>query len=185
MLHKLSSYLYLIQTLPYDYEKSKSHHDVRIDCLSHKSRSPPHERKFFTRIKTLEEQIDATKIKLEGDERTLLVLSMTLPAQLWTVMEGITAKKAMEMLREEVRHQEDDKPIPMARHTSPTEEVGGCWHCHKKGHNKEDCWLLYPEKKKEKQKEKQTSGIQQDCGRLDPQRPGARPTQQDYRRQSL
>ena len=164
MLHKLPSYLYLIQTLPYDYEKSKSHHDVRIDCLSHKSRSLPHERKFFTRIKTL----DATKIKLEGDERTLLVLSMTLPAQLWTVMEGITAKKAMEMLREEVRHQEDDKPIPMARHTSPTERVGECWHCHKKGHNKEDCWLLYPEKKKERQKEKQTSG-----------------TQKDYRRQSL
>jgi hypothetical protein len=155
MLHKLPSYLYLIQTLPYDYEKSKSHHDVRTDCLSHKSRSPPYERKFFTRIKTLEKQIDATKIKLEGDKRTLLVLSMTLPAQyrslvqLWTVMEGITAKKAMEMLREEVRHQEDDKIMAMARHTSPTEKAGECWHCHKKGHNKEDCWLLYPEKKKE------------------------------------
>jgi hypothetical protein len=59
-------------------------------------------------------------------------------------------------------HQEDDKPIPMARHTLPTKEVGECWHCHKKGHNREDCWLLYPEKKKEKQKEKQTS--EQDVG---------------------
>jgi len=169
ILHKLPNYPYLIQTLPYDYEKSKSHHDVRIDCLSHKSRSPPHERKFFTRIKTLEEQIDATKIKLEGDKRTLLVLSMTLPAQyrslvqLWTVMEGITAKKAMEMLREEVRHQEDDKTMTMARHTSPTEKAGECWYCHKKGHNKEDCWLLYPEKK-ERQKEKQTSDTQQNVG---------------------
>jgi hypothetical protein len=67
ILHKLPSYLYLIQTLPYDYEKSKSHHDTRIDSLSHKSRSP-HERKFFTRIKILEERIDATKIKLEGDK---------------------------------------------------------------------------------------------------------------------
>jgi hypothetical protein len=49
MLHKLPNYLYLylIQTLPYDYEKSKNHHDVRIDCLSHKSRSPSYERKFF------------------------------------------------------------------------------------------------------------------------------------------
>ncbi|SRR6266498_2154807 len=36
---------------------------------------------YLTRIKTLEEQIDATKIKIEGDKRTLLVLSMTLPAQ--------------------------------------------------------------------------------------------------------
>ena len=138
MLHKLLSYLYLIQTLPYDYEKSKSYHDVRIDCLSHKSRSPPHERKFFTRIKTLEERIDATKIKLEGDERTLLVLFMTLLAQyrFGATVEGHERNK---VLREEVRHQEDDKPIPMARHTSPTEEVGECWHCHKKGHNKEDC----------------------------------------------
>src|SRR5260370_19766377 len=137
ILHKLLSYLYLIQTFPYDYEKSKSYYDVRIDCLSHKSRFPPHERKFFTRITTLEEQIDAKKIKLEGDKRTLLVLSMILPAQyrsmvqLWTVMEGITAKKAMEMLREEIRHQEDDKSMAMARHTSPTEKAGECWHCHK------------------------------------------------------
>ena len=65
---------------------------------------------YLTRIKTLEEQIDATKIKLEGDKRTLLVLFMTLPTQyrlmvqLWTVMEGITVKKAMEMFREKVRH---------------------------------------------------------------------------------
>jgi hypothetical protein len=80
MLHKLPNHLYLIQTLSYDYEKSKSHYDVRIDCLNYKSRSLSHERKFFTRIKTLEEQINATKIKLEGDKRTLLVLSMTLPA---------------------------------------------------------------------------------------------------------
>jgi hypothetical protein len=93
---------------------------------------------------------------------------MTLPAQyrslvqLWTVIKEITAKKAMKMLREEVRHQEDNKPIPITRHTSPTERVGKCWHCHKKGHNKEDCWLLYPEKKKEKQKEEQTS--EQDVG---------------------
>jgi hypothetical protein len=47
MLYKLLNYLYLIQTLPYDYEKLKSHHDIRIDCLSYKSRSPPYERKFF------------------------------------------------------------------------------------------------------------------------------------------
>jgi hypothetical protein len=36
---------------------------------------------YLTRIKILEEQIDATEIKLEGDKRTLLVLSITLPAQ--------------------------------------------------------------------------------------------------------
>jgi hypothetical protein len=48
MLHKLPSYyLYLIQTLPYDYEKLKSYYDIRIDCLNHKSRSPSYERKFF------------------------------------------------------------------------------------------------------------------------------------------
>ena len=64
---------------------------------------------FLTRIKTLEEQIDAIKVKLERDKRTLLVLSMALPAQyrsliqLWTAMEGMTVKKATEMLREEIR----------------------------------------------------------------------------------
>jgi hypothetical protein len=77
-------------------------------------------------------------------------------------MEGITAKKVMEMLRKKVRYQEDDKSILMARHTLPIKEVGECWHCYKKGHNKEDCWLLYLEKKKEKQKEKQIS--EQDVG---------------------
>jgi hypothetical protein len=47
ILHKLSNYLYLIQTLPYDYEKLKNHYDIRIDCLSYKSRFPLYERKFF------------------------------------------------------------------------------------------------------------------------------------------
>jgi len=45
----------------------------------------------------------------------------------------------MEMLRKEILYQKNDKPIPMTRHTSPTEEVGEYWHCHKKGHNREDC----------------------------------------------
>jgi hypothetical protein len=117
MLHKLPNYLYLIQTLPYDYEKLKSYYDIRID---HKSRSPFYKRNFFTRIKTLEERIDATKIKLEGDKRILLVLSMTLLAQyrslvqLWKVIEGIKCFRKM------------TKPIPMARHISPTKEVGEC-----------------------------------------------------------
>jgi hypothetical protein len=74
-------------------------------------------------------------------------------------MKGITAKKAIKILRKKIRHQEDNKNI--ARITSPTEKAGECWHCHKKGHNKENYWLLNPEKKKEKQKEKQTSGTQQ------------------------
>jgi hypothetical protein len=34
---------------------------------------------YLTRIKIFEEQIDITKIKLEGDKRILLVLSMILP----------------------------------------------------------------------------------------------------------
>jgi hypothetical protein len=35
---------------------------------------------YLTRIKILEEQIDVTEIKLEGDKRTLLVLFMILSA---------------------------------------------------------------------------------------------------------
>ncbi len=75
-------------------------------------------------------------------------------------MEGITAKKAVEILREEARHQDDQD---MARNTLPTDNGKECWHCHKKGHVKEDCWLLYPEKKKEKQETK-TYGAEQDRG---------------------
>ena len=34
-----------------------------------------------TRIKVLEEQIDATKVEMTGDKRTLLCLSMALPEE--------------------------------------------------------------------------------------------------------
>jgi hypothetical protein len=38
-------------------------------------------------------------------------------------MERITVKKVMEMLREEILYWEDNKPIPITRHTLPIEEV--------------------------------------------------------------
>jgi hypothetical protein len=63
-------------------------------------------------------------------------------------MKGITAKKIIKMLKK-IRYQEDNKN--MACNISSTEKKGECWHCHKKDYNKEDCWLLYPAKKKEKQ----------------------------------
>ena len=56
----------------------------------------------------------------------------------------------MEMLREEILYWEDNKPIPITRHTLPIEEVREYQHCYKKDYNREDCQLLYPEKKKEK-----------------------------------
>jgi hypothetical protein len=54
-------------------------------------------------------------------------------------MKGITAKKVMEMFREKIRYQKDNKSIAITRHILFTEKAGECWRCHKKSYNKEDC----------------------------------------------
>ena len=51
-------------------------------------------------------------------------------------MDEITAKKTIEMLREEVRRQKDNKNI--ARIIQPTEKGGECRHYHRKNHKIEN-----------------------------------------------
>ena len=59
---------------------------------------------YLTYIKVLEEKIDATKVTLDTDNRTILCLSMSLPQeyqyliQIWVVTPSITAEKARTML---------------------------------------------------------------------------------------
>jgi hypothetical protein len=64
---------------------------------------------FLARIKTLNEKIDATKIELNSDRRTLLVLMLGLgPAfetlvQIWATTPDLTADKAIRQLRAKER----------------------------------------------------------------------------------
>ena len=64
---------------------------------------------MLTHIKLLEERIDATKVTLDSDKRTILCLMMCLPEQyrslmqIWSVTKDMTAEKARAMLLEEDR----------------------------------------------------------------------------------
>ena len=61
---------------------------------------------YLTRIKILEEKIDATKVILDTNNRTILCLSMSLPQeyqyliQIWFITPLITAEKARQMVLE-------------------------------------------------------------------------------------
>ena len=68
---------------------------------------------YLTKIKTLEEKIDASKVILDANNRTILCLSMSLPqeyqylVQIWAVTPTITAEKARQMVLEASRqHQQ-------------------------------------------------------------------------------
>ena len=64
---------------------------------------------YLTHIKILEEKIDATKITLDADNRTILYLSISLPqeyqylVQIWAVTPSITAEKVRIMTLEASR----------------------------------------------------------------------------------
>ncbi|KAF6238752.1 hypothetical protein HO173_003259 [Letharia columbiana] len=61
---------------------------------------------YLTHIKVLEEKIDATKVTLDTNNRTILCLSISLPQeyqyliQIWAVTPSITAEKARQMVLE-------------------------------------------------------------------------------------
>jgi len=100
---------------------------------------------FLTRVKVLEERIDSTNVQMDNDKRTLLCLSMSLPAryrsliQIWSVTDGMTAEKAMEMvLEEDLRTAEEEGGgMEIALTGWGGKKVDGtCWHCGKKGHRR-------------------------------------------------
>lgn len=69
---------------------------------------------FLDKVKKLEEQIDATKVNLTGDKRTIICLMMALAhdrdyrslIQIWAAIPNLTGEKARAMLMEEYRQQE-------------------------------------------------------------------------------
>lgn len=64
---------------------------------------------YLTRVKVLEKKIDATKVVLDSNNRTILCLSMSLPQeyqyliQIWAVTPSITAEKARQIVLEASR----------------------------------------------------------------------------------
>ena len=82
---------------------------------------------YLNRIKILEEKIDASKVILDANNRTILCLSMSLPqeyqylVQIWAVTPGITAEKAREMVLEasrqhqQARHDTNDPGVRASR----------------------------------------------------------------------
>ena len=64
---------------------------------------------YLTHIKVLEERIDASKVVMNEDNRTILCLSMSLPqeyqylVQIWATMPTVTAIKAKQMVLEASR----------------------------------------------------------------------------------
>jgi hypothetical protein len=72
---------------------------------------------WMTRIKVLNERIDATQITFDSDKRTLLVMMIGLQneinyhslVQIWAATENMTGEKAMTMLREDLGRGELEK----------------------------------------------------------------------------
>ncbi len=107
---------------------------------------------FLDQVKVLNDQIDATKVELTTEKRTLLALIMGLSeeyrslVQIWSVTPTITVEKAIEMVREEsirIGPAFDYDTAKSARSRGRLE----CWHCKRQGHKEEDCWEKYPEKR--------------------------------------
>ena len=110
---------------------------------------------MLTHIKLLEERIDATKVTLDSDKRTILCLMMCLPEQyrslmqIWSVTKDLTAEKARAMLLEEDRRQDHvDVRGPIgfkARAFHKSKDRASCKHCNRGAHSEERCWTLHPE----------------------------------------
>ena len=136
---------------------------------------------YLTHIKVLEERIDATKVVLDKDNRTVLCLSMSLPqeyqylVQIWATMPTITSLKARQMVLEASRQhtqarsngdsQESASEPSFKAAQAKAEEK--CKHC-KGRHPTDQCWTEYPEdapqwfrdRMKEEAKEKGDKGRQ-------------------------
>ncbi len=115
---------------------------------------------FLDHVKVLEERIDATKVELTPDKRTILCLIMALPeqfrymTQVWALTPNITADQAKEMLLEEERtyHQNDLEATAFAARfrkqvklTGRRRAEAGYPTCGKPGHGNDKCWELHPE----------------------------------------
>lgn len=112
---------------------------------------------YLTRIKILEEKIDATKVVLNTNNRTILCLSMSLPqeyqylTQTWAVTPSITAEKARQMVLEASRqheqalHSSHDPALAFnARSQGKDKEREPCDRYGSTRHLGDECWKEYP-----------------------------------------
>lgn len=111
---------------------------------------------YLTYIKVLEERIDATKVTLDTNNRTILCLSMSLPqeyqylVQIWAVTPSITAEKARTMVLEASR--QHSQAIQNTRDPESAYQVRQqgsglrkCDHCGSTKHPSDRCWTKYPQ----------------------------------------
>ena len=122
---------------------------------------------MLTHIKLLEERIDATKVTLDSDKRTILCLMMCLPehyrslVQIWSVTKDLTAEKARAMLLEKDRRQDHVNEVkgPMgfkaSRFQSKSRDRNQCTHCKRGSHTEAKCWKLHPEQAPQWARDKQ------------------------------
>ena len=104
---------------------------------------------YLTHIKVLEEKIDATKVVLDTNNRTILCLSMSLPqeyqylVQIWAVTPAITAEKARQMVLEASRQHNQ---ASQSQSRNPTAFLAGskCTHYGSTNHPKDKCFLGNP-----------------------------------------
>jgi len=107
---------------------------------------------FLTRVKLLEERMDATNITLTKENRILLCLSMAMPeeyqslVQIWNSVDGIPLERAKTMLLEEEQRRKD-RYRGKRRFDKAPEGPVACWTCGKSGHKKTDCPEEQPDDK--------------------------------------
>ena len=108
---------------------------------------------YLTHIKILEEKIDATKVILDTNTRTILCLSMSLPqeyqylVQIWAGTPSITAEKARQMVLEASR--QHNQALFNSRNPALAFRAGQekekCNHCGFTGHPSGKCFIEHPE----------------------------------------
>lgn len=133
---------------------------------------------YLTQIKLLEEKIDATKVTLDENNRTILCLSMSLPqeyqylVQIWAVTPSLTAEKARQMILEASRQHHnsasyDNHHAQALKANLIKAQREPCAHCQNPGHPSHSCYKEFPhlapewyqlkmkdDKEKQKKKEK-------------------------------
>jgi len=112
---------------------------------------------FLMCVKVLEECIDSTNIQMNNNKQTLLCLSMSLSVrycsliQIWNVTDDMMTEKTMKMMLKKdlqtVKKKEKSMKIVLTeQNDKKTDET--CWHCKKKRHRWDNCYVLHSEKKK-------------------------------------
>lgn len=130
---------------------------------------------YLTEIKTLDEQITATKVELTRDKRIIIAIVMGLPkeyqglTQIWSCMPELTAELARSMLLEEERRQRnaDENGLPagtsVAYKATAAADGKKCPHCKRAWHPAEQCRKLHPENAPDWFKEMKKNGGSKDA----------------------